>query len=99
MLDVYLEIERPADFGLSVEPISDIDLSIETVPDMDMVLDMPFLDAGGVPYDGSYEVVPTSQPQSLATAQRRLDKNVEVSGIPYFMAGNEAGGYTVSIAS
>ena len=54
---------------------------------------------GGTPYDGPYEVTPTPEEQYLYTSGRRLREDVNVHAIPYLQTGNDAGGYTVSIAS
>ena len=50
-------------------------------------------------YDGEYEVTPRPTQQTLETENRLMERNVSVLGIPYIMASNESGGYTVSIAS
>ena len=38
--------------------------------------------AGGVPYDGPYEVTPTNEAQTLQTAGRTLAQDVTVGAIP-----------------
>ena len=53
----------------------------------------------GVPYDGAYEVTPTTEEQVLPTARRTLAGDVTVHEIPYLATSNESGGITVSIAS
>ena len=53
----------------------------------------------GVPYDGAYEVTPTTEEQVLPTAHRTLANDVIVYEIPYLATSNESGGITVSIAS
>lgn len=50
-------------------------------------------------YDGAYEVVPDADGQELGTANRTLRQDVTIHPIPYLETTNEAGGYTVSIAS
>lgn len=50
-------------------------------------------------YEGDYEVTPTPNEQELATANRSMHSDVLVHSIPYHSVTNEAGGYTVSIAS
>lgn len=50
-------------------------------------------------YDGPYEVTPTSSEQELATVNRSMRDDVTVHAIPYHSVTNDAGGYTVSIAS
>ena len=37
---------------------------------------------GGVPYGGAYEVTPSREAQTLATASRTLSQNVVVNPIP-----------------
>lgn len=54
---------------------------------------------GGVPYDGSYEVTPTTGEQVLATRAKTMRDDMTVHAIPYHEASNDSGGYTVSIAS
>ena len=50
-------------------------------------------------YQGEYEVTPRTYEQVLATRNKRLSENVTVFEIPYHQTTNQAGGYTVSIAS
>lgn len=50
-------------------------------------------------YEGEYEVTPTPDEQELATANKSMHRDVLVHAIPYHSVTNEAGGYTVSIAS
>lgn len=53
----------------------------------------------GLPYDGTYEVTPTTSEQVLPTAHRTLADDVTVHQIPYLATSNDSGGITVSIAS
>ena len=48
-------------------------------------------------YDGEYEVTPATTAQTLETAQRFLEENVEIKEIPYAETSNEAGGETAYI--
>lgn len=50
-------------------------------------------------YDGDYEVTPSPGEQVLETARHSMRDDVTVHAIPYHSVSNEAGGYTVSIAS
>ena len=54
---------------------------------------------GGIPYEGSYEVTPTTGEQVLPTRSKTMRDDLTVHAIPYAEATNDAGGYTVSIAS
>ena len=54
---------------------------------------------GGVPYAGSYEVTPDADGEVLPTRSKTMSDDVTVRPIPYVETTNEAGGYTVSIAS
>lgn len=54
---------------------------------------------GGVPYEESYEVTPTTGEQVLPTRSKTMRDDVTVHAIPYHEATNDSGGYTVSIAS
>ena len=55
--------------------------------------------SGGVPYDGPYEVTPDADGEVLSTRMRTMRDDVTVRPIPFATATNDAGGYTVSIAS
>lgn len=50
-------------------------------------------------YNGAYEVTPNPNEQILETAMHSMRSDVTVHAIPYHSVSNEAGGYTVSIAS
>lgn len=50
-------------------------------------------------YDGSYEVIPTTDEQILYTKSKYMEDDVTVKSIPYFETSNQAGGDTVYIAS
>ena len=54
---------------------------------------------GGLPYQESYEVTPTTGEQVLPTRQKTMRDDLTVHAIPYVETTNESGGYTVSIAS
>lgn len=50
-------------------------------------------------YSGPYEITPKAfEKQTLETKDRVLRANLEVSEVPYWETGNEAGGNTVYIA-
>ncbi len=53
---------------------------------------------GGLPYEESYEVTPTTGEQVLPTRARTLADDITVHAIPYMETSNEYG-LTVSIAS
>lgn len=48
-------------------------------------------------YDGSYEVTPSSFPQSLSTENLVMRNNVNIKEIPYYEVLNQSGGKTVTI--
>lgn len=50
-------------------------------------------------YDGSYEVIPTTDEQVLHTKSKYMEDDVMVRSIPYFETSNQTGGDTVYIAS
>lgn len=50
-------------------------------------------------YEGAYEVTPKVEGQSLPTAQRFLEEDVEVKAIPFFKTSNTSGGATVYIGN
>ena len=54
---------------------------------------------GGIPYEESYEVTPTTGEQVLPTRQKTMADDLTVHAIPYVETTNESGGWTVSIAS
>lgn len=54
---------------------------------------------GGDPYEGSYEVTPTADGQVLPTRAKTMTDDVTIHEIPYHSTTNDAGGYTISIAS
>lgn len=55
---------------------------------------------GGYPiYKGDYEVTPTFEQQSLATADKVLKEDVTVKAIPRYDVTNTSGGVTVYIAT
>ena len=54
---------------------------------------------GCVPFTESYEVTPTSSEQVLPTRLKTMRDDLTVHQIPYHQTSNDAGGYTVSIAS
>lgn len=50
-------------------------------------------------YEGSYEVVPSTEMQVLETARKVMKNDLKVVAIPYYVTSNTAGGETVYIAS
>lgn len=54
---------------------------------------------GAEPYDGSYEVIPKVDAQTLPTAKKIMLENVQIHAIPIFEVSNQADGETVYIAS
>jgi hypothetical protein len=49
-------------------------------------------------YEGSYEVTPKVDAQTIPTAQKFLTEDMRIKEIPYFVTSNPAGGDTVYIA-
>lgn len=60
---------------------------------------IPMVNSDAPDYEGTYEVTPTAQEQTLGTMNRLLRNDVTVHKVPYFETGNESGGVTVSILS
>ena len=54
---------------------------------------------GGDPYEGSYEVTPTSGEQVLPTRSKTMGDDLTVHAVPCSATSNDAGGYTFSILS
>lgn len=50
-------------------------------------------------FAGPYYIVPAVVAQTLPTARTSMRNDVTVDAIPYSQTSNEAGGYTISIAS
>lgn len=50
-------------------------------------------------YNGSYDVTPMVDSQSLATKDKFLKDDVRVQSIPYYDVGNTSGGSTVYIGT
>lgn len=48
-------------------------------------------------YEGSYDVTPKVEEQTLPTAEKFLQKDVTIKKIPYFEVSNTSGGDTVYI--
>ena len=57
------------------------------------------LGGDGIPFDGPYEVTPDADGEVLATRMKTMADDVTIKPIPYVESSNQAGGYTVSIAS
>ena len=55
--------------------------------------------SGGVPFDGPYEVTPTSGEQVLPTRSKTMGDDLTVHAVPCSATSNDAGGYTFSILS
>lgn len=66
--------------------------------DMSMTMDTAIVVGGGMPYyTGEYEVVPTFEEQTLATADKTMANDVTVHAIEVSRTSNPAGGKTVYI--
>lgn len=66
---------------LHVEPEADTSLHVDEVDDMGLTLAERF-DAAGTPYEGTYEVTPSSSAQVLPTAFHKLLGDITVKPIP-----------------
>lgn len=53
----------------------------------------------GNTYEGSYEITPSVDGQTMATKDKYMKKDVDISPIPYFSVGNNSGGNTIYIGS
>lgn len=53
---------------------------------------------GGEPYDGSYEITPKIEKQTMPTEGKVMVSDVTIHKIPYFEVSNNGGGNTVYIA-
>ena len=49
-------------------------------------------------YEGSYEITPKVEGQTMATADKVMRTDVDIKPVPYSEVRNEAGGLTVVIA-
>ena len=54
---------------------------------------------GADPYEGSYEVTPKVDAQTLPTAKKIMMNNVQIHEIPIFEVSNQADGETVYIGT
>lgn len=50
-------------------------------------------------YEGTYDVTPKVEEQTLPTAEKFLEKDVTIKKIPYFEVSNTSGGDTVYIGN
>ena len=50
-----------------------------------------------MPYEGSYEITPAIESQTLPTADRRMQADLTVLKIPYYEVGNTQNGKTIII--
>ena len=53
----------------------------------------------GINYEGSYEVTPMAEQQTVKTKQRYMVDDVTIHPIPFYKVGNNANGHTVFIGS
>ena len=63
------------------------------------IIEVPVPDIDVETYSGAYEVTPETTGQTLKTAQKYMEKNVEVRAIPYYEVSNPSGGNTVYIGT
>lgn len=48
-------------------------------------------------YEGEYDITPKAEPQTLATAKKKMISDLTVEGVPLEQVTNSGGGYTVTI--
>ena len=58
-----------------------------------------FIAIGGNMYDGSYEIIPTIEGQTLATKHKTMQDDLTVKAIPRYDVSNSVGGTTIYIAN
>ena len=75
------------------------DVSVSKEPRHEAKVVSGIIHVGFPDYEGTYEVTPTAGEQELQTRNKTMRDDVTVHAIPYHETTNEAGGYTVSIAS
>ena len=91
-----VEIRRSGDVAVVTEPRYRVD-AVERL--FSVTVASAIVMVTGDPYEGAYTVVPTTSEQILETRAKTMLDDVTVTEIPYQQVTNEAGGYTVSIAS
>lgn len=79
------------------DPKCNLDFKLDAI-DLDLKFDVVVGVTDVTQYEGSYEVTPSVEAQSLPTAEKYMKKDVNVLAIPYFDVSNPAGGSTVYIA-
>ena len=94
-----MAVEIRAPLG-SIE-VQDINYSAEIVSKTTTNLEIKtgIIVTEGTPYDGNYEVIPTTFEQFLPTKTKIMKEDVNIHSIPYHDISNESGGRTISIAS
>lgn len=75
--------------------ISELTGELSGVSELTGELSIP--DKIGIPYEGSYEVVPTDGFQLIPTEDRYLSEDILVHPVPYQEVSNIYGGLTVTI--
>ena len=91
-----VEIRRSGDVAIVTEPRYRVDATERL---FSVTVASAIVMVTGDPYEGAYRVVPTTSEQILETKAKTMLDDVTVTEIPYQQVTNEAGGYTVSIAS
>ena len=75
------------------------DISVPTEPKYKTKIVTGLINTDLPDYGGDYEVTPSTGEQELQTRNKTMRDDVTVHAIPYHETTNDAGGYTVSIAS
>jgi hypothetical protein len=91
-----IEIRRSGDVAVITEPRYRVEAREQ---DFSVTISSAIVMVTGDPYEGAYTVVPMTSEQVLRTKAKTMLDDVTVTEIPYQQTTNEAGGYTVSIAS
>ncbi len=86
---------------LSVAPDPSVRLGVDPEAGVDFAATeyIPYLATELPDWEGPYEVVPRVAAQVLGTADHAMRSDLTVTGVPYALVGNDAGGLTASIAS
>ena len=91
-----VEIRRSGDVAVVTEPRYRVDATEQV---FSVSVASAIIMVTGDPYEESYTVIPTTSEQVLETKAKTMLDDLTVTEIPYQQVTNEAGGFTVSIAS
>ena len=96
-MDCILGSSHSIDIAIrDVSPNISVSLKQDVSPSVSVALKQAGFD---IPkYKGPYDVTPTVDGLTLATADKHLDKDINVMAIPYFEVSNVFDGETIYIA-